>query len=173
MAYQVINALFKKSNAEISAAEAHGVATGILCVNAYADSARWLAELFSNGAPVINEEQGLLIRLFEETRRLLDSEEFEFDLFLPEDEVSLSGQIIALKDWCQGFLFGVGSVYTATEWPGDSAEIMKDIAEFTKLDVEAEGEEDESAFMEVTEYLRSAVLLLREDLSDNPGSTVH
>jgi uncharacterized protein YgfB (UPF0149 family) len=173
MAYQVINTIFKKSNAEISAAEAHGVATGILCVNAYADSAQWIAELFSNATPVMNEEHTLLVRLFEETRRLLDSDEFEFDLFLPEDEVSLSEQVIALKTWCQGFLFGVGSAYMATDWPGDSAEIMKDVAEFTKLDVEAEGEDDESAFVEITEYLRSAVLLLRDELSDNTGGTVH
>ncbi|MDD5580502.1 MAG: UPF0149 family protein [Methylobacter sp.] len=173
MAYQVINTILNNSDAEVSAAEAHGMAAGILCVNAYADSAQWLAELFSNAASVIDEEKILLVRLFEETRRLLDSDEFEFDLLLPEDEVSLSEQVIALKNWCQGFLFGVGSVYTSADWPGDSAEIMRDIAEFTKLDIEAEGEADESAFMEITEYLRSAVSLFRDELNDNTSGTIH
>ena len=56
-------------------------------------------------------------------------------------------------------------------WPGDVGEILKDIMEFTKLDAEAEGEEDERAFMEITEYLRSAVLLLRDEFASNQNNT--
>ena len=167
MAYNACNAIFIKGDAELSAAEAHGLATGMLCVNEQTDSTYWLTELLHNADPVLDKDKDLLIRLFEETRRLLASDEFEFDLFLPEDDVVLSGQVVALTGWCRGFLFGVGSVATAPSWPKEARDILKDIAEFTKLDTDVEGEEDERAFVEVTEYLRSAVLLLRDELSNS------
>ncbi len=169
MAYKACNAIILQGDAELTAAEAHGMATGMLCVNEQAESASWLVELMRNGNSVLDENTYALVRLFEETRRLLASEEFEFDLFLPEDDASLNEMVEALKSWCRGFLFGVSS---ASNWSKDSREILKDIAEFTKLDADAEGEEDESAFMEITEYLRSAVMLLRYELSNGIGESV-
>ena len=169
MAYKTCNAIIVQCDTDLSAAEAHGMATGMLCVNEQAESAAWLAELLHNASPVIDEDKNLLFRLFEETRRLLGSDEFEFDLFLPEEDVLLSEQVEALIGWCRGFLFGVGSGASASTWPKDVHEIMKDITEFTKLDANAEGEEDERALVEITEYLRSAVLLLRDELGESNG----
>jgi hypothetical protein len=172
MAYKACNAIIVQSDVDLSAAEAHGMATGMLCVNDQADSATWLAELFHNASPVLDGDKNVLVRLFEETRRLLSSDEFEFDLFLPEEDVLLSEQVEALIGWCRGFLFGVGSGASTSSWPKEVREILKDIAEFTKLDVNAEGEEDERALAEITEYLRSAVLLLRDELGESSGEMV-
>jgi uncharacterized protein len=167
MAYSACNAIIVQSDAELSAAEAHGMATGMLCVNEQADSASWLAELLDDSDSVIDENKYILIRLFEETRRLLGSDEYDYDLFLPEDDMPLIERVDALKGWCRGFLFGVGSGASGSNWSKDARDILKDIAEFTKLDANAEGEEDEQDFMEITEYLRSAVLLLRDELGSS------
>jgi len=167
MAYNACNAIIVQSDAELSAAEAHGMATGMLCVSEQTESAAWLTELLHNSDSVIDEDKYVLVRLFEETRRLLGSDEFEFDLFLPEDDTLLIERIEALKNWCRGFLFGVSSGTSASNWTKDARDILKDIAEFTKLDANGEGEEDERAFVEITEYLRSAVLLLRDELGSN------
>lgn len=173
MAYKACNAIVVQSDAELSAAEAHGMAAGMLCVNEHTESAQWLSELLRNAAPVVDEDKALLVRLFEETRRLLASEEFEFDLFLPDEEALLSEQVEALKNWCRGFLFGAATGSdTTSNWPGDVREILKDITEFTRLDIEADGEEDENALMEITEYLRSAVLLLRDELGNSSDDIV-
>jgi len=167
MTYQIINAIVVQSDAELSAGQAHGMATGMLCANERAQSAEWLTELFRHGTPSTEEEQALLVHLFEETRSLLASDDFEFALLLPDDdEALLSEQVEALTAWCQGFLLGVGFTHTVSDLSREVTEILKDIAEFTKLDTEAEGEEDESDFMEITEYMRSAVLLLRSELND-------
>jgi uncharacterized protein YgfB (UPF0149 family) len=173
MTYQVINTIVAQSDAELTAAEAHGMATGMLCVNEHAESGQWLTELFRHATPVIGENKTSLVRLFDETQRLLASDEFEFDLFLPEDDVLLREQVEALSHWCQGFLLGVGFANSSPAWSKEVIEILKDIAEFTKLDAEVEGEEDENDFTEITEYLRSAVLLLRDELSSNTGDTIH
>jgi len=173
MAYQTINTILTQSDPALSAAEAHGMATGMLCVNAKTMSSYWLSELLPDGNSLSDDNKALLARLFEETRRLLASEEFEFELFLPDEDTLLSEQVKALKNWCQGFLFGVGSTHLSDKFNEDSREIVKDISEFTKLNTEAEGEEDENAFVEITEYLKSAVLLLRDELNDNDGTILH
>ncbi|MGZ8158614.1 MAG: UPF0149 family protein [Methylobacter sp.] len=167
MTYQVINEIVVQGDAELSAAQAHGMATGMLCSNDRAQSADWLVELFRHAMPVTGEGKAILVNLFEETRGLLASDDFEFDLFLPDDdEALLSEQVEALTQWCQGFLLGVGFTHTASDLSREVTEILKDIAEFTKLDTEAEGEEDESDFMEIREYMRSAVLLLKSELNN-------
>jgi hypothetical protein len=165
MTYQVINAIVVQSDAELSAGYAHGMATGMLCANEQAQSTEWLTELFRQGTPPDDEDRATLIHLFEDTRSLLASDEFEFDLFLPDDDVLLSAQVEALTYWCQGFLLGVGFTHATSDLSREVREILKDIIEFTKLDTEAEGEEDESDFIEITEYMRSAVLLLRSELN--------
>jgi yecA family protein len=175
MVYKIINTILSKSNTELTAAEAHGIATGMLCADDNVEGAQWIAELFRNANPVIDEQKNLLIRLFEETRRLLGSDGFEFELFLPEEDTPLSEQVEALKKWCQGFLFGVGTSSSTpeTDWPDDVREILKDITEFTKLDTQVSGDDDENAFTEITEYLRSVVVLLRDDLKDIKDGLVH
>jgi uncharacterized protein YgfB (UPF0149 family) len=167
MAYPIINAILVKNEVDFCAAEAHGMATGMLCANEKTDSNYWLGELLHDTPCIADEQRRLLVSLFEETRRLLAGDEFEFDLFLPDDDAPLIEQIAALRSWCQGFLFGIGSVVAKSNHSRDAHEILKDITEFTKLDTAAEdeNEEDAHAFMELTEYLRSAVLLLRDELS--------
>ena len=172
MSYNACNAIIIQSDAELSAAEAHGMATGMLCVNEQTDSASWLTELFQNSNAVLDENEYVLVRLFEETRRLLGSDEFDFDLFLPDDDALLIEQVDALRNWCRGFLLGVSSGGATSNWSKEAREILKDIAEFTKLDVDAKGEENEQAFMEITEYLRSAVLLLRDELSSSSEENI-
>lgn len=173
MVYQLINKILEQSDVDCSAAEAHGMATGMLCVNGQVKSVAWLEELFRGANPLPEDQQNLLGRLFDETSRLITDDEFEFDMLLPDDEVLLATRIEALKSWCHGFLYGVGTVYAERDCPKDAAEILRDITEFTRLESEAEGEDDEYAFMEVTEYLRSAVLLLHEELSGIPQNTLH
>jgi len=177
MTYQLINTIVVQGDAELTAAEAHGMATGMLCVNEHAESAQWLTELFRHATPVTDENKTALVHLFEDTRSSLASDEFEFDLLLPEDDALLSEQIAALSHWCQGFLLGIGFTYSSPNWSKEVTEILKDIAEFTKLDTEVEDddeeEEAENDFMEITEYLRSAVLLLRDELGSHTGNTIH
>ena len=168
MVYKVISTIFSKSGLDVGAPEAHGMATGMLCADDRIDGERWLAELTHQESTLDENGKSLLLRLFEETRRLLLSDGFEFELFLPEENESLITQVEALKLWCQGFLFGVGagSVIPESEWPEDVRDIVRDITEFTKLESIAQGEEDENAFSEICEYLRTVVVLLHDDLHD-------
>jgi uncharacterized protein len=177
MLYQDINTIITKIDTDLSAAESHGMAAGILCVNSRTEPEFWLGELLQEDSGSNDEDKAVLRDLFEETRSLLASDEFTFELLLPDEDAPLSEQLEALRQWCQGFLFGLGSTSstsdTAASWPENIREAVKDIAEFTKLDTDAEGEEAENDFMEITEYLRAAVIFLRTELNSVDNRTVH
>lgn len=174
MTYQSISEIFQHYNSDISVAEAHGIATAMLCVDGRVGVNKWLEALFD--ADINCQEQGKieLAVLFERSRRLLNFEEneFEFDLLLPEND-DLQEQAIALSEWCQGFLWGIGYSDSAADWSGETTGILKDMLEFTKLehDIEDGNNEDEEAFMQLHQYLRAAVFIIRDELSQNHTAT--
>jgi hypothetical protein len=43
-------------------------------------------------------------------------------------------------------------------------EVLQDLAEIARLEADGEGQEDEQAFFEVSEFVRVAVMLVYEDL---------
>ena len=165
----MIDAILVQYDAELTAAEAHGMASGLLAVNGKFSNENWLNELLQNTQPVNNEHKVELLGLFDDTQDVLLDDEFEIELFLPEDDESnLIERVDALRQWCKGFLFGIGFANKATKFSQQTQEILKDVAEITKLDadIELEDEEAENDFMELTEYLRAAVLALRDEFSE-------
>src|SRR5215472_19007568 len=89
------------------AAEAHGTLTGCLCAAIGYRFEDWLLEILPEGRahPLAT---AALREIFLETSGALRGAEMEFDLLLPEDEASLDTRTVALAQWCQGFLYGLG-----------------------------------------------------------------
>lgn len=182
MAYQTINKVFQRNETDLTAAEAHGLATGMLCIENKIESAIWLAELFSDDIVLVDDDKMVLVALFEQTRKLLTEQnnDFRYDLFLPADDESLAGQLQALCQWCEGFLFGVGYIRSSAEWPGETGGIMQDIVEFTKLDTEVDVDMDEeelneqaAALIEIQEYLRVAVMTVKDQFYQQGNENKH
>lgn len=165
--YSKIESLLRRFDADLDAAEAHGLASGMLCLDESITPQQWLNELFQQSPELSEADFNSLSLLFMHTRATLMSDDFEYYLLLPSDESPLSIQTEALSNWCRGFLFGIGFAHSTATWPGDSGEILKDFIEFTKLDTHAYDEGDEQAFVEINEYCRAAVMLLRDDLRGN------
>lgn len=168
MTYQEINEIFQQYDSTINAAEAQGIATAMLCVDSYVDVNSWLDELFEDVVDLMDQDTTALVALFERTRLLLNPEEtdFEFDLLFPEND-DLQDQAIALSNWCQGFLWGLSYSEASANWSGETNGILQDMVEFSKLehDIEASDNADEEAFMQLHQYLRAAVLIIRDELS--------
>ena len=182
MAYQIISKIFRQNDAEVTASEAHGLATGMLCIDNKIEAVNWLTELFPEEISLIDEDKTVLVSLFEQTRQLLNGEDdsFSYDLFLPSDDNPLSEQLEAISTWCEGFLFGIGYSRSSSDWPGETGEIMKDIVEFTKLDtnIDEDLDEDEidelqNSLMEIQEYIKVSVLMIRDQLNVENNGQVH
>ena len=170
MTYQIIDSIVVKHDPAGSAAEIHGVASGMLCLDGRVESMIWFAEVFQDAVDLLEEEKTMLVSLFDQTRELLAGDDFGFDLFIPDEEFTLDEQAEGVRNWCQGFLFGAGFVNSSAEWSGESQEIINDIVEFTKLELDSDVPEDEQALMEIHEYLRAAVMLIAEQSKDDNGS---
>jgi uncharacterized protein YgfB (UPF0149 family) len=122
-------------------------------------------------APAHNEEgeaRTLLLILYKNSAVQLEDPEYGFTPLLPDDDRSMAERVGALARWCEGFLLGLGlgGVREQSALPGDSAEVMKDFVEISRLghDEGKEKEEDEGAYAEIVEYVRMAVLLVYEEL---------
>ena len=107
----------------------------------------------------------------------------EFDLLLPEDAQSIDERATALAQWCQGFLYGLGSgaVQDAGSLPGDVGEIVRDLTEISRVgvDIAQPEESNENAYAELVEFVRVSVQVLFEELEpvrgqpSSPGAPLH
>ena len=169
--YDEINDALKRMSVEQDAAEVHGALCGLFCTVNGLDAPFWLDNTLTNTPEedaytvdaLASESRSLLTQLFSGTEKQLSGEDFDFQLFLPDDNSGLFSRVEALSNWCQGFLFGLsqGGLTDPDGLPGELPEIIKDIVEVSRaesyeLDDDAQDEKD---FMELVEFVRVAVQL--------------
>jgi len=181
--YDELQSMLEMRDGLMGASETHGLAAGMLCVNFDADFNRWIAAIFDTDEQIdalTDSDKQALIGLFEGSVELLKSDEFIFDLFLPCDDERISVRALALSEWCQGFLYGVAymGVGDDKEWSEENRGVLRDLMEISRLDSEGSDDSDEQAFMELQEYVRSAVQMLLSELqvpvdSSSNAPTLH
>ena len=169
--YDEINDALKRISVEQDAAEVHGALCGLFCTVNGLDASFWLDNTLTNTPEedaytvdaLNSESRSLLTILFNGTEKQLSGQDFDFQLFLPDDNSGLYSRVEALSNWCQGFLFGLshGGLTDPEGLPGELPDIVKDLVEISRaesyeLDNDAEDEKD---FMELVEFVRVAVQL--------------
>jgi yecA family protein len=172
---QLADALFR-SKIDSHASAAHGIAVGMFVAH-QANAGRWLDEVLADADPAdlyVQEARQMLAALYMQLDQQFRDGNFEFTPLLPSDNTDLQQRVIALGEWCQGLLFGLGLSGFGRQAPmsEQSTEIINDLVAFSQVeeDVEVATEEDEQAFIEVVEYLRAAVQLLYEELRPAGGN---
>ena len=165
--YTEIQRVLTDQRSLADAAEAHGTLAGCLCAAVGYRFDDWLHEILPEGRadPL---STAALRQLYLDTAGALEGPEMEFELLLPEEEQSIDERTAALGQWCQGFLYGLGTsaIQDASALPGDIGEIVRDLTEITHVDVdESQGlENNESAYTELVEFVRVGVQLVFEEL---------
>ncbi len=159
---------------DFSAAEIHGALSGMLCSDRGLDYEHWLRTLFEEDTTRFSDtERDVLAALYHTTKAELDAPDLSFRLLLPDDEQPLADRMRALGDWCQGFLFGFGQAAGEQSWSEDSSEVLRDLVEISRLDVEDSSSEDEEAFTQIAEYVRMAVQVVRGECRTLPRHRLH
>ncbi len=169
--YEEMQQKLASANASLEASEVHGVLCGLAAIDRPMPG-NWFAELFDQAEPgdvLVDEAQSLVRELFDFTLQQIGNNETGIHLLMPADEVSLPLRARALAEWSQGFLYGVGLAGDEQQFSEQARECLEDITEFTRMDLNAIGEDDdpseeEQAVMELTEFLRVAILLIHEDI---------
>lgn len=181
--YTEIQRVLTDERSMTDAAEAHGTLTGCLCAAIGYRFEDWLLEILPEGRahPLAT---AALREVYLETSGALQGAEMDFDLLLPEDEASLDTRTVALAQWCQGFLYGLGgsAIQDASGLPGEVGEIVRDLSEITRVgvDIGQSQESNESAYAELVEFVRVGVQLVFEELGPlrdppplPPGAPLH
>ena len=157
--YHELDIALTVSGVTSSAAEVHGAIAGILCACPDLKTSRGLEVLRDTLGNVSESCIVLLDGLFVATGKALMDEQFKFYPLLPDDETALAIRAEALAHWCRGFLYGFG-LMGARSLPKQGQEILRDFTQISQLDPEVEGEEDETAFAELVEFVRVCAQLL-------------
>lgn len=169
LAFDDFSGLFAQADAMVSPARLHGVLVGLICVGQKLDGKFWLdatLRMVEARAVLPSKQRDLIIHLYDVTCRQLCDLDSELQLLLPNNSQFLIDSAMALSQWCEGFLYGLGlddgSAYDNI--PEDIREGLRCISELAKLDFEkiemaAESTEMEKmAYQGVVEYVRSAVM---------------
>jgi uncharacterized protein YgfB (UPF0149 family) len=167
--YTRIQQLLSREHSMADAAEAHGTLAGCLCGASGYRFEDWLREILPEGRADRSAREALK-ELFSATAGALIQPDMEFAPLLPSDAESLVLRTQALAEWCQGFLYGLGagSIPDASELPGEVGELVRDLIEITRAEVDEtqDAEANESAYAELVEFVRVGVQLLFEELAD-------
>lgn len=170
-----ITADLEQLSIELHPSECHGQLCGMLCGQADTSLVVWLGRLVAQNdrtsetaIDLTDTARSALAGLFRATREQLQDSDYAFGILLPDDEVTFVARSFALSAWCRGFLYGLamGGVTDTQTLSSDVQEVLQDIADISRLDTDdASGDDDEeSAFIELEEYLRVGALLIWNEL---------
>lgn len=162
----------RRANVLVDASECHGTLCALICAGKAGLKQRWLEQTLEGtdaaSAPVI-ECRRLLDSLWNETHEALAGQQFEFEPLLPESNSEIGDRVEALTEWCDGFMYGLGlaEIESFDKLPPDVAEVLRDFADIGRgnLALSENREEDEQAFMELSEYLRVGAQLVHDELN--------
>lgn len=111
-----------------------------------------------------------LFNLWTAIQGQLASEEYDFQLLLPNDEIALDYRAQEFGLWCRAYMDVLHRQHIHAESfeDEDLREMFDHLSEFAQIDytgLEVD-DEDEKAFFEVTEYTRMAVLRMYSEFQD-------
>lgn len=175
ISYNKLANTLQKLGAQLNAAEAHGLLTGMLTVAKSTQADSWRATLLENlDCEKPSKTQWEIINAAsEQIMQNLTSNTFAFSLLLPHDDLPLSERVNALCFWCRGYLSGLGLVGITKEDLENATikELVSDLSHIAHVGIETDSsEEDENNYMELVEYVRVAVQNIQLELSSGERS---
>jgi len=188
--YDSLASALQRISVDASPAELHGQLCGLLSSRPNLQFNQWIEESVpelvdakARGDALAGEGEVLLQQLYADTEAGIQDQELGFQLLLLDDAESLPQRLEELSEWCSGFLLGLamGGIKEYKGLPGDIPDLMQDLVEISRAghyELQDE-EEDENAYMELVEYVRMGVMLVRMELhhlhagSDDGKVSIH
>ncbi len=174
--YAAVDAALQRCGLRQCPSELHGFALGMAVGGVPEPLTIWQNEVYAAFDPddvLASECRALLDRVFAAACIDESDHSLTLTLLLPQDIVVDSARLVALRDWCQGFLFGLGlageSVTSALS--PQARELLNDFSEITRVDTDDvdNSEANQAALIEIEEYLREGVMLIRDELIEARG----
>ena len=165
----------RRAGSTWDAAQVHGLLSAQLAVAGRAAGPGCIAQVLEgiDSANALGKEcEALLLQLLQSTHRDLSERLSQFMPLLPDDSDSRAARAEGIAHWSEGYLHGlVSSQHAEPVRKQLAAEpiagIIKDLLAMTQATVDdgADREEDEEAYTEIVEYLRTAAQVVYEELA--------
>ena len=174
--FNLLEEMLNQCGSNWDAAQSHGLLTGRLVVGGAPIGPEWLLQVLENtdeDASYHKECIKQLDILYQSTFWQLSERLSGFILLLPDDTEDIFYRVEALAKWSEGFLHGLVSAKEDEDLKKrlsaePLSEIVKDILQITQVGIEDKSDEEScnAAYFELVEYIRIAVQLCYEELSD-------
>ncbi|AWK43233.1 YecA family protein [Photorhabdus laumondii] len=160
--YQSFDEILHQQSVALTAAEMHGLISGLLCGGNRDSSWQILVHDLANDGLAFSHPLAQKLReLREITFESLDDSNFAFGLLLPDEEDNVFERADALAGWVNHFLLGLGVAQPKFADRKEISEIIGDLRNIGLLGYE-EGDDQEElsqALEEVLEYVQVAAQL--------------
>jgi uncharacterized protein YgfB (UPF0149 family) len=167
-----LDAVLRRADVLCSGAEAHGMLCGFHCAGRVPALEVWQAEMLGErdtGDLSVRRIQALLRELWWYTDEQFAQDDLSFEPLLPPDSMPVDSRATALGGWCQGFLYGLGTSGCGDAGRDDSdvRDMLADLQRIASIEPDPQevDEEGENAYVQLVEYVRVGVLLIREYLT--------
>ena len=153
----------------IDASDLHGSLSGYLCAGGRAGAQGWAEALRLDVDAAVLERNEVLQRLYLSCVEQFEGPCADVTPLLPDAPAPLSQRTAGLIEWCRGFLGGCGLAGAGSQ-RSLSTEATGILADFntiasTRVDAEADdNSEDEQAFGDVLDFVRTAAALLHREV---------
>jgi len=169
--YDYLSECIENAGLTMMTSECHGNACGVLCSQMAVSPNDWFDKLVSTEDISVDHIEllaDLLKHLYETTEQLLNNIDFEFELFLPDDETLIRDRLDALGEWCSGFLLGlsVGGITDLKSLPEEVSSFLNDCLEIARVGNSElnNSEDDETSYTELVEYVRMGAMALFDEI---------
>ena len=168
--YQIAKLELQKFKTTDTIATAHGLLCGYACVNTEIKLENWLFEILEEYDK--DDDFSVLASVFNQSLDELSDPALNFNLLIENDE-NLRLQVIDVKEWCGGFLVGLGLAKVQTS-DDEILEIIKNINEISQIDSNIpDNDESIDDLTEIIEFVRIGVLLIQETLNPSKQDFVN
>lgn len=162
--HQQWTALINTFSLDLNCYQLHGLVTGYLAGNGDRAVQQWTSVLLDQ--PI--DDPGLN-QLMSNVAESLASNDFSYDLLLPDADASLATMAEALVAWVQSFLSGFGLADVDPDKASLSSikEALVDLTAIAQLDASAvdSNNNEENQLTEVTEYVRTLAMFIYTELN--------
>lgn len=178
VSYTKLENTLDKLDAQLTAAETHGLLTGMLSLAQPMKEEGLRKTLIENLDCVkpTDAQWKILQDVTSQIKNGLNAVNFDFQILLPKDSAPLANRLDALGYWCRGYLSGLGLVGITQEDLAKEVikELVHDLSQIAHISIDTdESEEDEHNYMELVEYVRIAVQNIQQELRTGDRKQLH
>lgn len=181
--FDSLQLLLARAEAAIGASECQGIFSGLVAAgsrDAAAGLNRATLDELDRTNLAVAELELALADLTGTWNAAIAEEPLAFRLLLPSDEAPMALRAEHLAAWCQGLLYGFGLADTIrqTDLSEEVREFLVDLYNIAQLDAQSEaeldGEEAETAYSELVEYVRVGLTMLVDEIAaKSVGARLH